>query len=160
MKRIIIGICLMLFVFASSAFALSVMTFSIAGGSSTQMLIAVNCTSHTDGTFTASTKLDLGSNQYWNKDFSIAHAYVVNNATGQPDTAATVTIADEKGQQLIGSTVGDTLTVSTSASGVGYLSIDRGSKQRSVTSPLYITIGDTQSGTATSTFTLYILLSK
>jgi hypothetical protein len=158
MKRIFIGICFVLLV-AGNVFAVESIVFSIAGGSQNQMLIKAVCTSAADGTFVSLTKVNV-SQQYWNKDFYLAHAYAVNGASSQPDTAGTVTITDEGGMQLVGATAGDTLTLSTSASAVAYLSIDRGKGQRPVTSPLYLTIGDTQSGAATSVFTLYLLLSK
>jgi hypothetical protein len=158
MKRFLAIACLML-VMSETAFAAESIVFSVAGGSQNHMLIKALCTSAADGTFTASTKVNIGQT-YWNNDFKIGHAYAINGAASNPDTAGTVTITDEAGQQLVGATVGDTLTLSTSASTGAYLSIDRASSQRAVTSPLYLTIGDTQSGAATSIFNLYILLTK
>jgi hypothetical protein len=159
-KRMVIGICLVLLV-AVNAFAASSLTCSVAGGGRVFDLIKCVAVSDSDGTFTASTLLTVGNGiQYWSQDAVLAHAYAINRSSGQPDTAGTVTITDAAGQQIVGATVGDTLTLSTSASGGAYLSADRASSQRPVMMPLYITIGDTQSGAATSTFDLYLLLRK
>lgn len=160
MKRMVVGICLVLLV-AVNAFAAESITCSMAGGSQTQNLIKCVCVSGADGAYTASTALVVGNGiEYWKSDFFLLHAYAVNRAAGNPDTAGTVTVTDQAGQQLIGSTVGETLTLSTSASGSAYLSAARSATQRPVTHPLYLTIGDTQSGAAETTFDLYLLLGK
>lgn len=160
MKRIILVVSFIL-LFSLPCMAAESITCTTAGGTNERLLIKCVCVSAADGTFTASTKVTLpGSTQYWGYGYYLAHAYAINRSSGQPDTAGTVTITDEQGQQLVGSTVGDTLTLSTSASGGAYLSADRASSQRPVTSPIALTIGDTQSGAATSTFDLYLLLKK
>ena len=159
MKRsaLIAVFCLL---FVPNLFAQTITSSFFAGDGSNQVVVKLACTSAADGTFTASTLLDLGAYDYWKQGWYLAHAYAINNASGNPDTAGTVTITDAQGQQLVGSTVGDTLTLSTSASGTAYLSVDRASFQRPVVSKLYVTIGDTQSGAATSTFTIYLVLKK
>lgn len=157
-KRMIIGFCLVLLV-AANGFSQTV-TCSMAGGSQTQNLFKCVAVSANDGTYTASTAINVGNVQYWKQDFFLLHAYAINRASGNPDQAGTVTITDAAEQQLVGSTVGDTLTLSTSASGGAYLSASRSAAQRPVTHPLTVTIGDTQSGAAVTTFDLYILLGK
>lgn len=161
MKRfsILLGLLAVL-CFASVSLAASSIDTSLAYDSQNLKVLRLKCVSHTDGSFTASTLISGAAWEYWSGGWVIAHAYAVNGASGNPDTAGTVTITDALGQQLIGSTAGDTLTLSTSASGVALLVIDRASKQRAVTAKLYATIGDTQSGSATSYFDIYIVFSR
>jgi len=167
MKKIFIFPVLMVFFFSTFSIAASSMTESQYYLSESKQLMTIKlvCVSDTDGTFsTKSINPALVSAglpvSYENFGYSIADVIVKNNATGQPDTAGAVTITDATGRQLVGATAGDTLSVSTSASGVAYLSIDRGGGQRAVFGQLIVAIADTQSGVATSTFTMYIVLRK
>jgi hypothetical protein len=159
MKKILYVIAMM--AFCVNVWAASSMTVTVDGGSQNQFILKVACTSHTDGTFTSYqiTQAD-AKTDYWKRDWYLGDAFVVNGASGQPDTAGAVTITDETGRQLVGTSAGDTLSVSTSASGTGYLSASRGAAQRSIFKKLTIGIGDTQSGSATSTFTLYLVFVK
>jgi len=159
--------------FAASAMTPSVVSLSNNGKI---LLVKVACVAHTDGTFTseAISGADTGSvydssgafngnsnglsADYWSLGFRISNAWAVNPASGYPTVAAVVTVTDATGQQLIGATVGDTLTLSTSASGVAYLVIDRSGSQRLVTSALTVAIGDT--GTAANTVDIYLVLER
>jgi hypothetical protein len=128
-----------------------------------QIVILVTAQSDTSGAYTASrtvTAAEVGF-EYQKSGYYLGHAYVKSHASSTPNTAATITITDETGAQLVGSnTGGDTLTVSTSASGFGYLVDSRGAVQRPVNSLLSLTVGDTQSGTATSIIYIYLVLVK
>ena len=123
-----------------------------------QLIIPLLCTAHTDGTFDNKvlTNAVVGFD-YFAKGYYLGHAYAVNSATDD-HTSGAVTITDSTTQQIVGSTVGDTLTLSTTASGVGYLSASRGASQRPVAYPLTIAVSDT--GSTAVVFTLYLVLVK
>ena len=165
MKRFAL-ILLVLALISGQSFAASSMVASRQAGSTDDVLvIKVACIAHTDGTFDDKqiTAAEIGFD-YWLRGYKIDHASAVNPTTGYATTAATVTVADETGQQLIGSVAGDTLTLSTAAynaatgAGVAYLVIDRGGGQRPVTSKLTVKISDT--GSAANTLSLYLWLRR
>lgn len=161
-------IAVMLLTLAAWAQAASVVTPSVysASRSGSVLVLKLACTAHTDGTFDsrAITIDDINPHTYamdgpfWHMGYRISNAWAVNPASGYPTVAAVVTVTDATGQQLIGATVGDTLTLSTSASGVAYLLIDRSGSQRLVTSALTVAIGDT--GTAANTVDIYLVLER
>jgi hypothetical protein len=155
MKRFIIALCVLACAF--SAQAASTITPSIVYESPSVVVLKLHCVSHTDGSFTASTAIPLTPWNYTTGGWKLKHAYATNGASGYPDTSGTVTITDATGQQIIGSTAGDTLTLSTSASATALLVIDRASSQRPASFQYYVTISDTQSGTATSVFDIYLV---
>ena len=158
MKKLFLTLTLLFFL-TTNAFALSSMVVTRPIEHKTAVLVKVVCTGHTDGSWTPKvlTVAEMGGD-YTKMGWRIGHAWVVNSATDN-HTAETITITDDTGQQLIGSTVGDTLAISAVASAITYLSIDRGSAQRSVTGLLTITPSDA-SGAAAVVFTLYILLVR
>jgi hypothetical protein len=161
MKKII-SIALALVLFAVPAFAASSMIPTIKFYQSQDekiRIIKVACVAHTDGAFSPVLQItDADSTKpYYDQGYVLGHAWAVNDATTYPASGA-LTLTDESGQQIVGTNAGDTLTLSTAASGVGYLSIDRGSKQRSVVSKL--TVAWSTTTTNGSIFTLYLLLSK
>jgi hypothetical protein len=88
----------------------------------------------------------------------LADIWVVNSATDDHTNAAVVTITDETTRQIVGTAAGDTLSLSQTASGVAYLSIDRGSGQRTITSLITIAIADTGSTATVQTF--YLVFTK
>ena len=69
-----------------------------------------------------------------------------------------VTITDANGKELVGAIAGDTLTLSTSASGLAQLFIDRSGSQRLVTSPLTIAIASV--GASALSTTIYLELER
>lgn len=159
MKKIL-SIVLALVLFAVPAFAASSMTPNLKyyqSKTTDQRVISVVCTAHTDGTFTDYNLADTNWTPYFEEGYYIGHMWAVNSATDD-HTSGAVTITDATTQQLIGSTAGDTLTLSTAASGVAYLSASRGATQRPVTSQLTIAVSDT--GSTAVVFTLYILLVR
>lgn len=126
------------------------------------LILKITATSGTTGLYTANTVITaaLAKSDYHKMGYFLGHAYVVNGAV-YPDQAATVTIADTNGQQIVGSTVGDTLTVSTASAGAaGYLVSTRGTAQRPCFDLYNITIADTQSGTATTVLYLYLVFVR
>lgn len=166
MKRIpalISSLAVVILIFLSpAAWAASSISTELVYESENMAVVRLNCISHTDGSFTASTEIlpPGGNYYYWSKGFTLGHAFAVNGASGYPDTAGTVTITDGFGNQIIGSTAGDTLTLSTSASGTALLAVERASSQRACIHKWYATIGDTQSGSATSYFSVYLVFRK
>ena len=178
MKKNLIGILALLLVFSSSVFAASSMTPSVlqaTGGVANpewpdRIVISIAMVSDTDGTFTSTqiTAAHIPSRRlgnkpsidYWDAGYRLVDARLVNGAASYPDTAGAVTITDEYGRQLVGATCLDTLAASTSASGIGYLLINRVSSQRDITSKLTVAMGDTQSGTATTINTLQLVFGK
>jgi hypothetical protein len=127
------------------------------------LLIKAVCTAHTDGEFTNTTATQQISSahvgfEYWKVGYVLAHAWAINSATDDHTNAAIVTITDETGQVIVGAAVGDTLTLSQSASGIAYMVIDRPSSQRAVTSKLTVSIDDT--GSTATVQTIYLLLRK
>jgi hypothetical protein len=163
MKKILLALLLISLVFSSQVLAAdSLMTPQAWYGNPVKdnmIVIKVTLLAASDGTFTPYQIVDtISTEKYWQGKYKIVHAWVVNSATDDHTNAATVTITDETTQQLIGATAGDTLTLSTAASGVAYLLIDRGSGQRAVTSKLTITIGDT--GSTATLQTLYLVLAR
>jgi hypothetical protein len=132
----------------------------------TMILLKLTCTADsTDGTFVSTAlsssvityKTKFGT-WYYDSGYVLAHAWVVNSATDDHTNASVVTITDATGQVIVGAAVGDTLTLSTAASGIAYLVVDRGSAQRAVTSALTIAIADT--GSTATVQTIYLLLQR
>jgi hypothetical protein len=124
------------------------------------LMLVLLCTAHTDGTFT-STVIDntdmlpaRDRYEYWQAGYYLLNAWTVNDASTYPSSGA-VTITDSSGQQIIGTSATDTLTLSTSASGVGYFSVTRGAGQRAITNQLTISVSDT--GSAANIFYLYLV---
>jgi hypothetical protein len=170
MKRILIILAILTFSFNAWAASSIVAATGTRGGvifeapDGSRVVLKLTCTAHTDGTFdnktldssviTAKTKF---GTYYYDTGYYIGDVYAVNSATDD-HTSGAVTITDETTRQLMGSSAGDTLTLSTTASGVGYLSVTRGATQRSVNSPLVIAVSDT--GSTAVVFTLYIELVK
>jgi hypothetical protein len=139
----------LLFLSGFPVYAASTITATANTLESGAVLVVVDCIAHTDGTFT-STMINLPQI----KGKRIINAWTVNNFTTYPASGA-VTITDATGQQLIGSTVGDTLTLSTSAAGVAHLVIDRGSGQRTIVANIGIAVSTVT--TNSGRFTLYLL---
>lgn len=135
-----------------------------------RIVVAVALTSETDGTFTSYqiTNADIPARrlgirqavEYWDAGYYLLDAWITNGASSYPDTAGAITVTIESGKQLVGTSSGDTLSASTSASGVGQLSAARSAGQRGVTGRLTVASGDTQSGTATTVNTLYLELGR
>ena len=166
MKRIIsILTVILVMAFYGSAMAASSMVPTPYGQSDkgSILVIKIVCTAHTDGTFTNTdatqqiTAAHVGF-EYWKSGYYLLHAYAVNSATDDHTNAAVVTITDETGQQLVGATVGDTLSLSQTASATAYLSSARSAGQRPITSKITPTIADT--GSTATVQTLYIVLGK
>lgn len=158
MKKLLIVAVVLLF--ASQAFSARTMSIDLRNAETAgrnMVLIKLSCVAHTDGTFASADIDDARPDPYWSGGYRILDAWVVNDATTYP-AAGAVTIVDATTRQLIGTTAGDTLTLSTSASGVAYLSVDRGSGQRAVTSKL--SISTTTTTTNGSIFTVYLLLGR
>lgn len=159
MKRLILSIAMILFL-ATSSLAASSIVFSTYRLGSNDSLIVVKaaCTAHTDGTFDSkqlTTELNLN---YWQYGYFLINAYAVNDATTFPASGA-VTITDETGRQLVGSSSYDgvTLTLSTSASGVAFAAIEQVLKM-DVTSKLTVAVTDT--GAAANVFNLYLVMRR
>ena len=147
--------------FCGSAMAASQIDATIISESEGMRVIRLHCVSHTDGTFTAATEIALPDGlNYWVGGWVLGHAVALNGAANYPNTAGTVTITNGASHQIVGSTATDTLTLSTSASGQAQLSASRSPAQRPCYDKYYITIGDTQSGTATSVFDIDIVFEK
>jgi hypothetical protein len=163
MKRIFLVFALVILMAGNAFAAASSVTLVppvYESASKNQLIIPLLCVADSsDGTFVAKTLTAaiVGFN-YFTQGYYLGHAWTVNDATTYPSTAATITITDANGQQLTGTTAGDTLTVATTASGIGMLSAARGAAQRPVTSNLIITISDT--GDHAETFMLYLVLIK
>lgn len=160
MKKIVFILIILLF--AGNVFAASSMVASRDKDTtnSSVVVIKVVATAHTDGTFDSKqiTAAEFGGSEYWRQGYRLIDAFAVNSVTDDHTNAAVVTITDETGRQLVGTTAGDTLSLSQTASGIAYLSIDRGSGQRAVTSKLTIAIADT--GSTATVQTLYLVFSK
>ena len=122
------------------------------------LYIKITCSAETDGTFTNETfdATDFGYN-YTRAGYALIDAWAVNGAATYPTSAGTVTLADTSARQLVGATAGDTLTVSTSASGVAQLLVERGSGQRRIVDRMVISIGNIG---ASKIFTLHMLFQK
>ena len=146
---------------ANIAFAASSMNVTVIEKTKdlTRLTIKVVCTAHTDGTFTDKeiTSAEVGFD-YWKFGLRLGHAFAVNSATDDHTNAAVVTITDSIGQQIVGATVGDTLTLSQTASATAHLVIDRPSSQRSIIAPITIAIADT--GSTATVQTLYLIFIK
>jgi len=158
--RKVLALVVAIVLISVNAFAASSMTPNLKYFESkerTVRIISIVCTAHTDGTFNNYTLSDSNSIPYYQEGFFLADVFSVNSATDD-HTSGAVTITDASTRQLIGTTAGDTLTLSTAASGVGYLSVTRGVSQRSVSSPLVIAVSDT--GSTAVVFTLYLVLVK
>ena len=165
MKRFALILLVLALTSGQAAFAASSMIASRESSGSTDdvLLVKVTCIAHTDGTFTDTypngkqiTTAEIGFD-YWKRGFFLMDAWAVNPASTYP-TAGAVTITDETGRQIVGTNATDTLTLSTAASGVGYLTIERASGQRAVTSKLTVAISDT--GSAANTLNLYLLMRR
>ena len=156
MKRLI-GVLFIVLVFTANAFAQDTMPFTGRGDGNVVLVTAV-CTAAADGTFTSRTiTTELGF-AYENSGYYLLDAWAKNSATDDHTNAAVVTITDATGRQLIGATVGDTLTLSQTASAIAYASMSRGASQRAVTSRLTIAIADT--GSTATVQTLYLVLGR
>jgi hypothetical protein len=172
MKRIALVFITMILLVSVNAFAASsiVAATGTRGGvyfeapDGTMVVLKLTCTAHTDGTFdnklldsSVITALTKFGSYYYQSGYYLAHAWVVNDSTDNHASGA-VTVTDATTQQLIGTSAGDTLTLSTSASGIAYLSSARSAAQRAVTSELTVAISDT--GAAATVQTLYLLLVR
>ena len=156
MKRIIILVTICIVLFSVSAFAASSIVAIkplYESSDKQQIVIALACTAHTDGTFDSKTidSTDVGMS-YWEKGYYMYEVWAINPASTYPTAAAAVTAVDADGTQLI--QTGE-LALSTSASGVAEASLG---KYRAVTSKITLSIGDT--GSAANTFTLLIKLAR
>jgi hypothetical protein len=165
MKRLLIIVSTFLLIFGTmNAQAASKMSATVTPLTSNTALMTIPCVANTDGTFDNFT-ISMADIAYviQLEGYAITNAWAVNSATDDHISGA-VTITDATGQVLIGTLAGDTLTLSTAAynatthAGVALLSIDRGSKQRTIISPITIEVSDT--GSTAVVFTLYLLLSK
>jgi hypothetical protein len=174
MKRIFLVFAILILmagnVFAAASIVAATDTIGgvkFASPDGSMVLLKLTATAHTDGEFSAVThtlsnsvityKTKFGT-WYYDSGYVLAHAWVVNSATDDHTNAAVVTITDATGQVIVGAAVGDTLALSTAASGIAYLVIDRASSQRAVTSALTIAIADT--GSTATVQTIYLLLRK
>jgi hypothetical protein len=146
MKRAkILGIVLAILLVASQVFAAgSVVLAKIqkypTDSQASMIVLWYTCTSDSSaGTLPAKdiTNAEVGMN-YYSQGYVLANANTISSASVQPTTGVAVTLADADGVQLIGSSCGDTLTPSTSASGVGYYSSARSASQREVAKLLTI----------------------
>jgi hypothetical protein len=164
-KKALITICLVLLLAYNSFAAGSVAFVSVEKfpNTSTPSVIVLSylCTSDaSDGTLPAKaiTVADATLN-YYSQGYKMVDARTISHASTPPTTAVAVTLADSDGVQFIGSAIGETLTPSTSASGIGYFLVDRPSSQRTVTKLLTIgAIGSTIGNS--KVYTLRIILSK
>ena len=162
MKRFLIAsIVIVALLFSGAAFAASSMVvYPYAyGNNGSQLVIKLVCTAHTDGTFDAKTitAAEVGYD-YHKSGYYLLDAVAVNSATDDHTNAAVVTITDGTTRQIMGATVGDTLTLSQTASAVAYASMSRGASQRAVYSPLVVAIADT--GSTATVQTLYLILGR
>ena len=123
-------------------------------------LIKLVCTASAGGTFDpiTITEAHTGGLPYWNESYRLANAWAKNPGSGYPTSAAVVTITDANSKELVGAIAGDTLTLSTSASGLAQLSIDRSGSQRLVTSALTIAIASV--GASALSTTIYLELER
>lgn len=125
------------------------------------VVLSYTCTSDASaGTLPAKaiTVADVGFN-YYSQGYYLLDARTINDATNYPTTGVAVTLTDSDGTQFIGSTVGETLTPSTSASGIGYFSASRTPSQRAIVKALTIgAIGSTIGNS--KVYTLRIILGK
>lgn len=163
MKKICFSlIIVLLFAFASASFAASLITPSIIygdPGKDSVVVIKLTCLAASDGTFDDYQIVDtISSVKYWQGKYYLGHAFAVNSATDYHTNAAVVTIKDSFTQQIVGTTVGDTLTLSQAASGVAYLVDGRSAVQRPVVGLLTISIADT--GSTATLQTIYLVLIK
>jgi hypothetical protein len=160
MKRILLAVVLSL-ALAVNAFAASSMVVTPYGQSDqgNVFILKVIATAHTDGTFDSKqiTASEAGFD-YHKAGYRLADIWVVNSATDDHTNAAVVTITDETTRQIVGTAAGDTLSLSQTASGVAYLSIDRGSGQRTISSLITIAIADTGASATVQTF--YLVFTK
>lgn len=162
MKRFIALAALIALVFASAdVWAASSMVPRKVMETPNSLVIAIDCVAVAAGTFTDFVLTDehIGY-RYWEMEYRITDAWLVNSATDDHGLAAVVTITDATGRVLIGLGDGedDTLTSLTSASGIARLVINRVSSQRKITSKITIGISDT--GAAATVKTLYLQLDR
>ena len=170
MKRILIILAILFFSFNAWAASSIVAATGTRGGISFEspdgkiLVLKLTCTAHTDGNFdnktldsSVITALTKFAAYYYDSGYYLADVYAINSATDD-HTSGAVTITDASTRQLVGTTAGDTLTLSTAASGIAHLSASRGVAQRSVSSPLVIAVSDT--GSTAVVFTLYLVLVK
>jgi hypothetical protein len=159
-----LGLAVLLVLASSAAWAASSMTVSHFHNSYglNVHVIKVAAVAETDGTFTSKTINEAVASAglpkpYYQMGYFLIAAWAVNPAATYP-TSGAVTITDSTGLVLVGTGAGDTLTLSTSASGLAQLSIDRSGSQRLVTSPLTIAIGSV--GSSALSTTIYIELER
>ena len=158
MKKTLAWIALILLVTSYSYAAdTSTMVPTIQLKTTNMMVIKAVFTANSDGTITTKTFNESNLGTYYTQGYFLVHAFTINDATTYP-ASGTVTISDALGQQLIGSTAGDTLTLSTAASGLALLASTRSAAQRPVSSVLNAVV--TNTGSAANIFTLYLVLSK
>ncbi len=158
------------FAFVSSLWAAESWTVTSYGQANQGAMFVIKAIaqSGTTGLYTANrviTAAEAGFD-YHRAGYCLLHAYAINDGTSYPNQAATVSIHDATGLQLVGSSAGDTLTLSTSAgslldgTGTAQLSAARSAGQRPVNSLINLTIADTQSGSATSIVTIYLVFAR
>lgn len=146
MKRAkILGLILTILLVASQVFAAGTVALAKVqkfptDSNAAMIVLWYTCTSDASaGTLPAKqiTAADVGMN-YYSQGYVLANAATISSASVQPTTGVAVTLTDADGVQLIGSGCGDTLTPSTSASGIGYYSSSRSASQREVAKILTI----------------------
>ena len=151
-------------VFAVDTMALSSISMSPAPGGrgcGDSLEIILLCTAAADGTFTSRTIDETilparDRYNFWEVGYRLVDAWAVNDGTTYAGSGA-VTITSG-GRQLVGTAATDTLTLSTSASGVAYLTIARVSGQRELKAAPTIAVSDT--GSAANIFTLHLVFAK
>lgn len=171
MKSKVLSLVLALLLLPAFAFAASTIAPSLhyRSADGQQMIIKLDCTAHTDGTFTSTqiTGAHLGTTydisgafrsniyglkaDYWKLGYYVYEAWAVNPASTYPTAAAAVTVTDEDGVVVIKS---GELALSTSASGVAEADLE---KFRGVNKKLTVAIGDT--GSAANQVTIYLKLA-
>jgi len=159
-----LGLAVLLVLASSAAWAASSMTVSHFHNSYglNVHVIKVAAVAETDGTFTSKTINEAVASAglpkpYYQMGYFLIAAWAVNPAATYP-TSGAVTITDSTGLVLVGTGAGDTLTLSTSASGVAQITNNVQAIKRPVVGQLTVAVTDT--GTAANTFTLYLLLGR
>lgn len=158
---IILGLLLSTQAWAVGTVTLGTVEFYPSRTTPIMVVIPLTCTTDASaGTLPAFniTSTAVGLN-YYTQGFRILDVFTVNDASAPPTTGQAITIVDSTGRHLIGSTVGDTITVGTGESTISYTTMDRASGQRAVIRQL------TQSAVSSSMgnskiFTTYIVLGK
>ena len=120
--------------------------------------VKISCTSDSSAgtvpnvTITETTQIKYGGKK-------ITNVTTVNPSSNYPTTGGAISIKDTLDRQLIGATVGDTISHSTTQSVGAYLSIDRGASQRRVTAPP-VTLTTTGSIGNSKTFDYYVTFEE